>query len=63
MPDTSNAEREAQRKQLRAQIKETRAEMRALGIKRRSCFNGGLGPDAYRLNARMFALETELAKI
>lgn len=45
---------------LKAKIKATRKEMRAKGIKRVSCFNGGLHGDVYRLNALMFALETEL---
>lgn len=41
-------------------IRETRSEMRAKGIKRTSCFNGGLLGEVYSLNARMFQLETEL---
>jgi hypothetical protein len=47
-------------KRIRAAIRETRAEMRAKGIKRISCFNGGLSGEVYSLNARMFQLETEL---
>jgi hypothetical protein len=47
-------------KEIRADIRETRREMKAKGIKRTSCFNGGLCGEAYSLNARMFALETEL---
>src|SRR4051794_26491756 len=46
-------------KDIKRQIKELRAEMRAAGIRRTSCFNGGLDPQTYRLNAQMFALETK----
>ena len=46
--------------EIRKQIRETRKEMRAKGIKRISCFNGGLSGEAYSLNARMFQLETQL---
>ena len=46
--------------EIRKQIRETRKEMRAKGIKRISCFNGGLSGEVYSLNARMFQLETQL---
>ena len=39
-------------------IRDTRREMKELGVTRSSCFNGGHSPDSYRLNARMFQLET-----
>jgi len=42
-------------KEIRKQIRETRKEMRAKGIKRISCFNGGLSGEVYSLNARMFS--------
>ena len=45
---------------IKALIKETRKEMKAKGIKRTSCFNGGLSTEVYSLNARMFQLETQL---
>lgn len=45
---------------IRAEIRATRAEMKAKGIKRVSCFNGGLSGEVYSLNARMFRLENEL---
>ena len=32
-------------------IRETRAEMKSLGIRRSSVFNGGHSPESYRLNA------------
>lgn len=46
--------------EIRKAIRETRREMKAKGIKRMSCFNGGLSGEAYSLNARMFSLETDL---
>ena len=45
-------------RQINAALRETRAEMRARGVKRTSCFSGGLSAEVYRLNARMFELET-----
>lgn len=47
-------------KEIRSEIRATRKEMKAKGIKRISCFNGGLRGDAYSLNARMFDLEIKL---
>jgi hypothetical protein len=46
--------------QIKLEIRETRKEMRIKGIKRISCFNGGVSGEVYSLNARMFALETKL---
>lgn len=46
--------------EIQKEIKETRREMKTLGIKRTSCFNGGLSGETYRYNAKMFRLETEL---
>ena len=45
---------------LKKEIRECRSEMRKLGIKRISCFNGGSSGESYSYNARMFALETKL---
>jgi len=50
----------ASKKEIQAEIKATRKEMKMKGIKRTSCFNGGLHGEVYSLNARMFRLETEL---
>ena len=47
-------------KDLRRQLRELRAEMRAAGIKKTSPFNGGMDMATYRANARRFALETEI---
>ena len=46
--------------EIKKQIRETRKEMKAKGIRRIACFNGGLSGEAYSLNARMFDLETKL---
>lgn len=46
---------------IKASLKELRADMRAAGIKKTSCFNGGMDRQTYQMNARRFALETELA--
>lgn len=46
---------------LTRQLREHRAEMKAAGIKKTSCFNGGLDRETYRFNARRFELETNLA--
>ena len=48
-------------KQIRAEIRETRQEMKQKGIRRISCFNGGLSGEVYSLNARMFRLELALS--
>lgn len=50
-------------KEIRAELREIRAEMKRLHIRRVSCFNGGHSPESYRLNARMFALETALKRL
>jgi len=50
-------------KEIRAEIRELRREMREKKIKRTSCFNGGHSPESYRYNARIFQLETDLAVI
>ena len=47
-------------KEIKAEIKATRKEMKEKGIKRVSCFNAGLTSKEYHLNSRMFALEMEL---
>ena len=47
---------------IRADLAETRREMRKNRIRRTSCFNGGLDPVTYRYNARMFELNVELNK-
>lgn len=49
-------------KQIKADLREVRSRMRAGGIKKTSCFNGGLDRETYSLNARRFALETELSE-
>lgn len=55
-------QRRQQIKELRAEIRKTRAEMRERGIRRTSCFNRIAG-DSYRYNATMFQLETRLQSL
>ena len=55
-------QRREQIKELRAEIRKTRAEMKERGIKRTSCFNRVDG-DTYRFNATMFQLETRLKSL
>ncbi len=49
-------------KEVRAEIRETKREMKEKGIKRSSCFNGGHSPESYRLNSLMFKLSVELTE-
>jgi len=44
-------------KQIRAEIRETKREMKAMGIRRTSCMNGGLDRQTWQYNARLFKLE------
>lgn len=46
--------------EIRRDMTAVKAEMKAKGIRRISCFNGGLHGEVYSLNAKMFALETEM---
>lgn len=45
-------------KEIAAEIRRIKQEMREQGIRRTSCFNGGLDPVTYRYNAKLFELET-----
>lgn len=47
-------------KEIKQQIRETKAEMKECGIRVTSCFNGGLDRDTYRANAQLFRLKVEL---
>lgn len=60
--DAIERQRREQIKELRAEIRRTRAEMKERGIKRTSCFNRVDG-DTYRYNATMFQLETRLKSL
>ena len=46
--------------EMKRELRETRKEMKERGIKRTSCFNGGLSGEEYRYNSRLFALKTKL---
>jgi hypothetical protein len=45
---------------IRREIRDARLELKAKGLRRISCFNGGHSAESYRLNALLFRLETEL---
>lgn len=49
-------------KEVKAAIRETRREMKECGIRRISCFNGGVSPAEYRANSRLFQLSVDLEK-
>jgi hypothetical protein len=48
-------------KEIREQLRAVRADMKRLGIKRTSCFNGGMDRQTQRFNEKCFALECALA--
>jgi hypothetical protein len=54
--------RREQIKELRAEIRKTRAEMKERGIRRTSCFNR-IDGESYRYNSTMFDLETRLKSL
>jgi hypothetical protein len=60
--DAIERQRREQIKELRAEIRKTRAEMNERRIKRTSCFNR-IDGDTYRFNATMFQLETRLKSL
>ena len=47
-------------KEIRAEIRATKAEMLERGIKIVSCFNGGLDDGTYRANSRLYQLKVNL---
>lgn len=47
-------------KEIRAEIKDIKRQMKDAGIRERSCFNAGHTLESYRLNCAMFRLKTEL---
>lgn len=47
----------------RIQLRELRAEMKRMAVRKISPFNGGLTPDEYRMNSERFRLETEIMKL
>jgi hypothetical protein len=50
-------------KDIKKQLKELRAEMRLLGIRKISPFNGGLDRTTQQYNEQRFALETGLERL
>lgn len=57
MPNSARAVRLIQ-----ADIRETKREMKAMGVKRVSCFNGGLDRLTYQFNSKLFDLSIQLEK-
>lgn len=49
-------------KDLKAQIRQLKSEMKRLGIRKTSFMNGGLEPTTYSYNAELFKLNCELDK-
>lgn len=49
-------------KDLRKQLRELRADMKRAGIRKISCFNGGLSRDEYYYNSMLFRLTTEIQR-
>ena len=49
-------------KQIRLELRRLREEMREAGVRRISCFNGGLTDTEYRYNAELFRLQTLLRR-
>lgn len=50
-------------KAIKKEIREVKAEMKANGIKRLSCFNGGHSPLSYSLNSQLFSLNAKLNQL
>ena len=47
-------------KEIRAEIRAVKAEMKERGIKTVSCFNGGLDAGTYHANSQLFRLKLAL---
>jgi len=56
-------EQAARLKELRAELRAVKEDMKELGIRRISCFNGGLPNVQWRYNAECFRLESEIKEI
>ncbi len=48
--------------EIKREISATKKEMRELGVRRISCFNGGLSPAESRYNSRLFQLKCDLER-
>lgn len=60
---TLTPEQAARLKTLRAELRAVKEDMKELGIRRISCFNGGLSNVQWRYNAECFRLESEIKEI
>lgn len=47
-------------KEIKAEIRATKREMKQRGVRKVSCFNGGLTPDESRYNTELFRLNSLL---
>jgi hypothetical protein len=47
-------------KEIRAEIRAVKAEMKERGIKTVSCFNGGLDDGTYRANSKLYRLKVAM---
>lgn len=50
-------------KEVRSEMSAIKREMKAKGIRRISCFNGGLSGEVYALNVKLFQLSIELETV
>lgn len=50
-------------KELRAEKRELLRTMKEAGVRRTSCFNGGHTPQSYRMNFRLFELNTLIGRL
>ncbi len=48
-------------KEIKREIRETKREMKDAGVRRISCFNGGLSAAEYSYNNRLFQLSVQLS--
>lgn len=55
--------RELKLQEVKREMRGLKAEMKAKGIRRVSCFNGGLTPDEQRCNQAVFQLKTVIARL
>lgn len=63
MQATLTPEQAKRVKSLRAELRAVKAEMKEQGIRRISCFNGGLNNTAWRYNAECYRIESEIREI
>lgn len=55
--------RELKLQEAKREMRELKAEMKTKGIRRVSCFNGGLTPDEQRCNQALFQIKAEIQRL